>query len=140
MSTIILTIPITDSALSCPLSSISTSEIIGSSKPLSLWPPQPNYVLSGSPLTFQASLAVLPSASMWLRPGSLGSVLQEPCILACFLHYVQWYDFQSLAFTCRVCCSILHHPKLHDGVLSRFIPGYQYPMSWLHEWLQRNVL
>jgi hypothetical protein len=61
-----------------------------------------------------------------MRPGSLGSVLQEPRILTRFLRYVRWHDFQSLALTCRTCANVLHHPKLRDAVLSRFVPGYRY--------------
>jgi hypothetical protein len=61
-----------------------------------------------------------------MRPGSLGSVLQEPRILTSFLRYVRWRDFQSLALTCTTCSNVLHHPKLRDAVLSRFVPGYRY--------------
>lgn len=124
MSTIVLTVPVADPTRTRPLSSISTSEIVGSSKPLPSLPPQPNYVPSGSkPSTSRASLAVPPSV---MRLGSLGSVLQEPRILARFLRYLRWHDFQSLAFTCRTCSNVLHHPKLRDAVLSRFVPGYRY--------------
>ncbi|KAF8501627.1 hypothetical protein F5888DRAFT_1250675 [Russula emetica] len=121
MSTIVLHIPVADPTRSRPLSS---SEIVGSSKPLPSLPPQPNYEPSGSrPSTSRASLEVPPSV---MTPGSLGSVLQEPRILARFLRYVRWHDFQSLALTCRTCSNVLHHPKLRDAVLSRFVPGYRY--------------
>jgi hypothetical protein len=122
MSTIVLTAPVADPTRSRPLS----SEIAGSSKPLPSLPTQLSYVPSASRLsTPRASLAMPPSA---MRPasGSLGSVLQEPRILARFLRYVRWHDFQSLALTCRTCCSVLHHPKLRNAVLSRFVPGYRY--------------
>ncbi len=125
MSTIVLTVPVADPTRSRPLSSISTSGIVRSSKPLPSLPPQPNYVPSGSrPSTSRVSLAVRRPSVM--RSGSLSSVLQEPCILARFLRYVRWRDFQSLAFTCRTCSNVLHHPKLRDAVLSRFVPGYRY--------------
>lgn len=124
MSTIVLTAPVADPTRSRPLSSLSTSEIVGSSKQLPSLPPQPNHVRSGSRRsTFRASSAV-PSSIM--RPGSLRSVLQEPHILARFLRYVRWHDFQSLALTCRACSNVLHNPKLRDAVLSRFLPGYRY--------------
>jgi hypothetical protein len=61
-----------------------------------------------------------------MRPGSLGSVLQEPRILTRLLRYVRWHDFQSLALTCRACSNALHHPKLRNAVLLRFVPGYRY--------------
>ena len=124
MSTIVLTAPVADPTRSRPLSSISTSEIVGSSKPLPSLPHQPNYVPSTSrPSTFRASLPVPRSV---MRPGSLGNVLQEPRVLARFLRYVQWHDFQSLAITCRTCSRVLRDPKLRDAVLSRFVPGYRY--------------
>ena len=128
MSTIVLPIPIADPTRPRSISSISTSEIVvGSSKPLPSLPslpPQPNYVPSRpKPSTSRASLAV-PSSVM--RPGSLRSVLQEPRILARLLRYLRWHDFQSLAFTCRACSNVLHHSKLRDAVLSRFVPGYRY--------------
>lgn len=62
--------------------------------------------------------------------GSLGSVLQEPRILARFLHYVPWHDFQSLALTCSACSNVLHRPKLRTAVLSRFVPGYRYCLHY----------
>lgn len=111
MSTVVLPIPIGDPTRSRSLSSISTTETVRYPRPL---PPRPNYVSLGS----------RPSSLM--RPGSLGSVLQEPRILARLLCYVRWRDFQSLAITCRACSNVLHHPKLRDAVLSRFIPGYRY--------------
>lgn len=61
-----------------------------------------------------------------MTPISLVSVLQEPRILANFLRYVHWDDFQSLARTCTTCSNVLQHPKLRDVVLSAFIPGYQH--------------
>ena len=127
MSTIVLTAPVADPTRSRPISSISTSEIVGTSKPLPSLPTQPNYVPSASkPSTSRASLAVRPVPRSIMRPGSLGSVLQEPRILVRFLRYVQWHDFQSLALTCRTCSNVLHDPKLRDAVLSRFVPGYRY--------------
>jgi hypothetical protein len=124
MSTIVLPIHIGDPTRSRSLSSISTSETVGPSKPLPSLPPQPNYVPSRSrPSTSRASWAV-PSSHM--RPGYLGSVLKEPRILACLLRYVRWRDFRSLALTCRACSNVLQHPKLRDAVLSRFVPGYRY--------------
>jgi len=125
MSTIVLPIPVADPSRPRPLSSISVSGIAGSSKPLPPLPPRPNHVpSSGSrPSTSRASLVVPPSVT---RHGSLGSVLQEPRILARFLRYVRWHDFQSLALTCKSCSNVLHHPKLRDAVLSRFVPGYRY--------------
>lgn len=124
MSTIVLTVPVADPTRTRPLSSISTSEIVGSSKPLPSLPPQQNYVPSASkPSTSRASLAAPPPA---MRLGSLGSVLQEPRILTRFLRYVRWHDFQSLALTCRTCSNVLRDQKLRDAVLSRFVPGYRY--------------
>ncbi|KAI0300902.1 hypothetical protein BC826DRAFT_1160985, partial [Russula brevipes] len=46
-------------------------------------------------------------------------------ILANFLRYVHWPDFQSLALTCTTCRNVLHHPELRDAVLSAYVPGYQ---------------
>ncbi len=115
MSAIVLPIPVTDPTLSRPLSFISTLDRVGSSKSRPSLPPKPYYVPSGS----------RPSSSV-LRPRILRSVLQQPRILACFLRYVRWHDFRSLALTCRACSNVLHHPKLRDAVLSRFVPGYRY--------------
>jgi len=128
MSTIVLTVPVADPTRPRPLLSISTSEkLVGSSKPLPPLPvqPRPSHVPppGSRPSTFRASLAVPPSV---MRHGSLGSVLQEPCILARLIRYVRWHDFRSLALTCRACSNVLHHPKLRDAVLSRFVPGYRY--------------
>ena len=124
MSAIVLPIPVTDPTLSRPLSFISTLDIVGSSKSRPSLPPKPYYVPSGSrPSTSRLSLSVPSSV---LRPRILRSVLQEPRILACFLRYVRWHDFRSLALTCRACSNVLHHPKLRDAVLSRFVPGYRY--------------
>ena len=122
MSTIVLPIP----SRSRPLSSISVSGRAGSSKPLPPLPPRPHHApSSGSrPSTSRASLVLVPPSVM--RHGSLGSVLQEPRILARLLRYVRWHDFQSLALTCKSCSNVLHHPKLRDAVLSRFVPGYRY--------------
>jgi hypothetical protein len=61
-----------------------------------------------------------------MTPISLVSVLQEPRILASFLRYVHWDDFQSLALTCTACSNVLQHPKLRDVVLSAFVPSYWY--------------
>ena len=124
MSTIVLPIPIRDHTRARPLPSIPTSETVGSSRALHSVPPQPNYVPSASwPSASRASFAA-PSSGM--RPGSLGSVLQEPRILARLLRYVRWHDFQSLALTCRACSNVLQHPNLRDAVLSHFVPGYRY--------------
>lgn len=129
MSTIVLPITISDPTRSRPLSSISTSEKVpGSSKPLPSLPTRSKYVPSGSrpSSTSRASLAVPPSVMRTGRTGSLGSVLQEPRILTRLLRYVRWRDFQSLALTCSACSNVLHHPKLRNAVLSRFVPGYRY--------------
>ena len=122
MSAIVLPPPVTDAPRMHPLPSIliSTPEMAGSSVPLLSPPNQLHYAPSRSgKSTSRTSLAMAPS-------GSLGSVLQEPRILARFLRYLRWHDFQSLALTCRACSDVLHHPKLRDAVLSRFVPGYRY--------------
>lgn len=122
MSAIVLPPPVTDAPRMHPLPSIliSTPEMAGSSVPLLSPPNQLHHAPPRSgKSTFRTSLAMAPS-------GSLGSVLQGPRILARFLRYLRWHDFQSLALTCRACSDVLHHPKLRDAVLSRFVPGYRY--------------
>jgi hypothetical protein len=127
MSAIVHPFAVPNPPRSRPLSSISSSTIVGPSKPLPALPIQPHHVPAGAgPSMSRASLAPAPSA---LRRGSLGSVLQQPRILARFLRFVHWRDFQSLALTCRACCSVLHYPKLRHVVLSRFVPGYRYCLS-----------
>ena len=130
MSAIVLPLPVVDPPRSRPLPSVSTSGIVGSSRPLPPLPSQALNVLPASPresrpLASRASLAPAPSGSALIR-GSLGSVLQVPRILSRFLRYVPWHDFQSLALTCSACSNVLQHPKLRNAVLSRFVPGYRY--------------
>jgi hypothetical protein len=124
MSAIVLPYPLADPPRSRPLSSISTPK---TTKPLPPLPVQPHYVPAGSgPSTSRPSLALAPSAWRPVRRSSICSLLQQPRILACFLRHVHWHDFQSLALTCSACRNVLHHPKLRDAVLSRFVPGYRY--------------
>ena len=122
MSAIVLPPPVADAPRTHPLPSIliSTPEMAASSVPLHSLPNQPHRVPQGTGKSkSRTSLAMAPS-------GSLGSVLQEPRILTRILRYLRWHDFQSLALTCRACSDVLHHPKLRDTVLSRFVPGYRY--------------
>lgn len=132
MSAIVLPMPLA-APRSRPLPSLSSSGIVGSSRPLPPLPNQPHHVpppesVASTPRRSRASATLAPSGST-LR-GSLGSVLQEPRILTRFLRYVPWHDFQSLALTCSACSNVLHLSKLRNAVLSRFVPGYRYCLHY----------
>jgi hypothetical protein len=129
MSTVavVLPCPVADRRPSRPLPSIPTSQLLGSSKTLPSLPNESHHVPKpkSRPITLRSSSTSLAYTSR-MTPISLVSVLQEPRILASFLRYVHWDDFQSLALTCTACTNVLQHPKLRDVVLSAFVPSYWY--------------
>jgi len=130
MSAVVLTCPLADRPSSRPLPSIPTSQLFASqaSKARPLLQNHYHHATSKSgPSTSRSSSA--PLSGMYRYTSSrvaLGSLLQEPRILANFLRYVHWDDFHSLALTCTACINVLERPKLRDVILSAFVPGYSY--------------
>lgn len=125
MPTLVLPCPVANPSSSNPFQSIPMSQLLGSSKPLPLLPTHKRRHATAPISRPRPSSTYLSPMFTW-TPVSLVSVLQEPRILANFLRYVRWDDFQSLVQTCAAYSHVLQHPNLRDVVLSAYVPGYSY--------------
>lgn len=141
MSAIFLPFPAADPgpSRSHPLPSIPNPQIVGSSEPLPLLPNESLYDAPEPGLSTSRPSLASPSCMSSSSRLPLSSVLQEPRVLATFLRYVRWHDFQSLAQTCMTCSSVLQHPKLRVLVLSAFVPGYRYCLRHADVNMLRNI-
>ena len=126
MPAVVLPYPLANPSSSNPLPSIPMSQLLGSSKPLPLIPTH-KHRHAAAPKSRRSKLrfsSTYISPMFTWSPISLVSVLQEPRILANFLRYVHWDDFQSLLLSYAAYSHVLQHPNLRDVALSAYVPGY----------------